>query len=110
MFWWLLLGIGALLATPLVIFYVERLTLSKIKETIKEYLTLTQIIYEANREHSMKKLAATIEACYKNGDYNEVRIGLRNSKNETIDKIIIRSEEIDENLHEGQVISLAEVS
>lgn len=108
MFWWLLLGIGALLATPLVIFYVERLTLSKIKETIKEYLT--QIINEANREHSMKILAATIEACYKNGDYNEVRIGLRNSKNETIDKIIIRSEEIDENLYEGQVISLAGVS
>lgn len=108
MFWWLLLGIGALLATPLVIFYVERLTLSKIKETIKEYLT--QITNEANREHSLKILAANIEACYKNGNYNEVRIGLRNSKNETIDKIIIRSEEIDENLYEGQVISLAEVS
>lgn len=105
MFWWVVLGIGALLAGTAIVITVAVLCIEEIINAIREYLREKM----TKEQNEVKALSATIEKIIKNGEYTEVNIGLKNTLNQKIDEITIRSTEVKQDFYEGQTIRLSEV-
>lgn len=108
MFWWIVLGIGALIAGTAIVITVTVLCIEEIIKAIIEYIKqrIIDIITGTGRKPNpkMERFKILIKEKYKNGDFYEVKVGLINSANENIDEITLRSTDIKHDFYEGQII------
>lgn len=107
MFWWIVLGIGALIAGTAIVITVTVLCIEEIIKAIIEYIKqkikiITGTGQKPNPE--MERFKILIKEKYQKGDFYEVKAGLINSANEYIDEITLRSTNIKHDFYEGQII------
>lgn len=105
MFWWIVLGIGALIAGTAIVITVTVLCIEEIIKAIIEYIKkIKDIITGRKPNPEMERYKILIKEKYKNGDYYEVKVDLINSANENIDEITLRSTDIKHDFYKGQII------
>ena len=72
---------------------------------VKSIITKKRIAEEAKKKNK-EAFSAKINKMYKKGEYTTVNIGLYDKSNQLIDKINLKSKEVDNNIHIGQVIHI----
>lgn len=95
------LVITGVVAASAVMVTVACITVREIKEKMREMARAIE------REQHRKIVVGKIERCLEEGDYSTVNIGLYDDNDEIVSELVLKGEDIDSDIEEGDKIYLA---